>query len=317
VSIDALLSRGDGSDERLDLAFWKPHRLPEDELLWVDLVGNDADEVEILDRALGLSRAAVDALGEELEGPSARVIEAAVEICVLSLSAEAEDPAPMRIVVGDQWIITQHAATIAMLDERRERITDQREIGLLSPVEFLVTILSWHVDSFLRTAEQLEAEVDVLDDAALRGEDDLLRRLVMMRRRIARYRRLAGLHREVFAELARPDFLPELGDREERALVLVTDRLERAYDALSNVREMLIGSFDVHMTRTAQRTNDIVRVLTWASVILLPAVVIAGVMGMNFKVGFFDNPSFFFVVVGLMIALAVGTLVVARWRRWL
>jgi len=317
VSIDALLTRGDGSDERLDLAFWKPHPLPEDELLWVDLVGNDADEVGILHGALGLSRAAVDALRGELEGPSARVIEAAVEICVLSLSAEAEDPAPMRIVVGDQWIITQHAATIAMLDERRERITDQREIGLLSPVEFLVTILSWHVDSFLRTAEQLEAEVDVLDDAALRGEDDLLRRLVMMRRRIARYRRLAGLHREVFAELARPDFLPELGDREERALVLVTDRLERAYDALSNVREMLIGSFDVHMTRTAQRTNDIVRVLTWASVILLPAVVIAGVMGMNFKVGFFDNPSFFFVVVGLMIALAVGTLVVARWRRWL
>ena len=37
-------------------------------------------------------------------------------------------------------------------------------------------------------------------------------------------------------------------------------------------------------------------------------------MGMNFKVGFFDNPSFFFVVVGLMVSLAVVTLVVARWR---
>ena len=57
MSIDALLTRGDGSDERLDLAFWKPHPLPEDELLWVDLVGNDADEVGILHGALGLSRA--------------------------------------------------------------------------------------------------------------------------------------------------------------------------------------------------------------------------------------------------------------------
>ena len=71
------------------------------------------------------------------------------------------------------------------------------------------------------------------------------------------------------------------------------------------------------MTRVAQRTNDVMRLLTWVSVLLLPAVVIAGVMGMNFKVGFFDNPGYFFVVIGVMVALAAGTLVVARWRGWL
>ena len=70
---------------------------------------------------------------------------------------------------------------------------------------------------------------------------------------------------------------------------------------------MLIGTFDVHMTRTAQRTNDIVRVLTWTSVILLPAVVLAGIMGMNFKVPLFDQTR---AVLGRhrssMLAMAVG-----------
>jgi magnesium transporter len=317
VSIDALLSRGDGSDERLDLGSLSPGALRTDELLWVDLAGADPEEVGILERALGLSDTASDALRSEPDRPGGRVLDGAVEIRVLSLSGEDETPEPMRIVVGAGWIVTQHMAANAMLEERHERIMDQREIGLLSPIEFLATVLSWLVDSFFRTAERLEAQVDDLDDAALRGEEDLLRRLVAMRRRIARSRAIVGLHREVFAELARPDFLPEVNNDESRALALVTDRLDRAYDALSNVRDMLIGTFDVHMTRTAQRTNDIMRVLTWASVILLPAVVIAGVMGMNFKVGLFDNPSLFFVVIGLMLALAVGTLIVARWRRWL
>jgi magnesium transporter len=45
------------------------------------------------------------------------------------------------------------------------------------------------------------------------------------------------------------------------------------------------------MTRTAQRTNDTMRLLTLASVILLPSVVLAGVMGMNFKVGLFEDPG--------------------------
>jgi Mg2+ and Co2+ transporter CorA len=71
------------------------------------------------------------------------------------------------------------------------------------------------------------------------------------------------------------------------------------------------------MTRTAQRTNDVMRLLTLASVVLLPAVVIAGVMGMNFKVPIFDNPAFFWVVIGVMLALAATTILVARWRRWL
>ena len=63
---------------------------------------------------------------------------------------------------------------------------------------------------------------------------------------------------------------------------------------------MLIGTFDVHMTRTAQRTNDTMRLLTLASVMLLPSVVLAGVMGMNFKVGLFEDPNLFWVVIGIM-----------------
>jgi magnesium transporter len=71
------------------------------------------------------------------------------------------------------------------------------------------------------------------------------------------------------------------------------------------------------MTRTAQRTNDIMRVLTWTSVILLPAVVVAGIMGMNFKVGLFDRTELFWVVIGFMVVMATTTLLVARWRNWL
>jgi Mg2+ and Co2+ transporter CorA len=121
----------------------------------------------------------------------------------------------------------------------------------------------------------------------------------------------------VFAELTRPDFLADLNERQSRAISHEAERLTRASEAIAHVREMLIGTFDVHMTRTAQRTNDIMRVLTWASVILLPAAVLAGIMGMNFKLDFFANPTFFWIVIGFMVLLATSTLLVARWRGWL
>jgi Mg2+ and Co2+ transporter CorA len=51
--------------------------------------------------------------------------------------------------------------------------------------------------------------------------------------------------------------------------------------------------------------------------VLLPAVVLAGIMGMNYQMDFFDVSSNFWLVVGAMIVFGVGLLAVSRWRRWL
>ncbi|MGH2444630.1 MAG: magnesium transporter CorA family protein [Candidatus Limnocylindria bacterium] len=318
MSINALLSSGDGSDESVDLAQWRHGKVSKDELLWIDLESPSADELETVRDALRLSEQAADALEADATGPDAAVLDGATAVVVLALADEiGDEPLPLLVMLGEGWVLTRHDGPMPFLEDHRRRISDEREIGLLAPVQFMVSILDWHVDAFFRAAETLESEVDDLDDAALRTEANLLDRLVTMRRRIARIRRILRPHRELFAEMERPDFLPDLDESDSRAIADVGKRLERAGEAVAHAREMLIGTFDVHMTRTAQRTNDIIRVLTWASVILLPAVVLAGIMGMNFDVPLFDISFLFFVVIGFMVLLAIGTLAVARWRRWL
>jgi magnesium transporter len=71
------------------------------------------------------------------------------------------------------------------------------------------------------------------------------------------------------------------------------------------------------MGRAAQDANDTMRVLTLLSAVLLPAVVLAGIMGMNFQMDFFDDTRNFAVVIGAMVVFAAALLGVARWRHWL
>jgi magnesium transporter len=318
VTIEALLARADGRDELIDLAAWTPRRIPRDQLLWVDLIGSDAGDIATVRRALRLSDPATEALGRAPDQPDAGVLEGAIHVVVATPGdAPEDDPVLLQVVLGEEWVITAHAAPIPFLEEHRERVRDEREVGLLTPVQFLVAVLDWSIDAYFRLAETLEREVERLDDAALRSDDDLLARLVAMRRRIARVRRLVGAHRELFAELQRPDFMPGIEEPEAALLGAVAGRLERALEAVGRAREMLIGTFDVHMTRTAQRTNDIMKILTLASAILLPASVVAGVMGMNFRLGFFDDPNMFWFVLAGMAAVALGTIGLARWRGWL
>ena len=318
MSIKALLSGADGADESIDLRAWKRRAIAKHELLWVDAQGPDADERGLIRDALQLDDDTAHCLEADIGRPDAMVHTNATEIRIILPPTENDaKPIPLRILVGDGWIITSHAERASFLEEHRERIRDERQVGQLTPIQFLASLLDWQVDSFFAAADRLENEVDELDDAALRTDRDILDRLVAMRRRVARIRRLLSPHRELYAELSRPDFFGQLEPSEADALASLAGRLDRAGEAIGHAREMLIGTFDVHMTRTAQRTNDTMKVLTLASVILLPSVVLAGVMGMNFKVGLFDNPSMFWVVIGLMLVMAVVTLSVARWRRWL
>jgi len=98
----------------------------------------------------------------------------------------------------------------------------------------------------------------------------------------------------------------------------VTERFNAAVDAIDAAREALIGTFDIYMSRTAQRTNDVMKTLTVVSVLLLPTGAIAGFMGMNEKPPFSnDNPLVFWVVVALIIGIALCTLVLLRARRWI
>src|SRR5688500_1322862 len=94
-------------------------------------------------------------------------------------------------------------------------------------------------------------------------------------------------------------------------------RFESTVQEARDAREAIVGSFDVLIARDGHRTNDIMKVLTLTSVILLPGALIASVMGMNFKVGLFDEALLFWVVIGLIAALAPITLGLARQRQWI
>ena len=93
-------------------------------------------------------------------------------------------------------------------------------------------------------------------------------------------------------------------------------RFETTVQEARDARESIVGSFDVLIARTGHRTNDIMKVLTLASVTLLPGAVIAGVMGMNFKVGLFQMTWVFYVVLAVMVAVALFTVGVAKLRGW-
>jgi magnesium transporter len=97
----------------------------------------------------------------------------------------------------------------------------------------------------------------------------------------------------------------------------VSDAAERIWDTLENQIEVAEALESTNVSVLSHRLNDSLRVLTAASVILLPLTLIASIYGMNVPVPGENEPFAFWIVIGLMVVLLVVLALVFRRRGWL
>ena len=315
----------DGQDREIELAPGLAGGVGERQLLWIDLDSRSTSDLEAIGAAVGVEPGLIELLANEPTRADLTQYADHLHFVLQAMEPPADphsdDPTPVRhaldLVAGHDWVVTVHDGPLQAL-ERLDAVTEgETRFGAMDAAGLMAAIADEVIAGYFSLVEGIEREIDELDERALRRRprNDILSRIVALRRRIGLIRRTLAPHRIAFAALARPEM--ELHDELGRPWPGLTDRLERAVEAVENLRDLLLGTFDIHMGRAAQDANEVMKVLTLLSAVLLPSVVLAGVMGMNFKLPLFDDPNNFWFVVAAMAIFAIVIVVAARWRRWI
>jgi magnesium transporter len=97
----------------------------------------------------------------------------------------------------------------------------------------------------------------------------------------------------------------------------IVDAHERIWDMLENYKEVAEALEETNESVISHRLNDILRVLTSISVVILPLTLIASIMGMNSWVPGEHDEAGFFAVLAVMAALLIALVAYFRKRRWL
>ena len=97
----------------------------------------------------------------------------------------------------------------------------------------------------------------------------------------------------------------------------IVDAAERIWDLLDNYKEVVEGLEQTNESVISHRQNDILRILTVFSVVLLPLTLLTGIFGMNVKFPGFETEAAWWAVVGAMFAVLVSLLGFFRYKRWL
>ncbi len=225
----------------------------------------------------------------------------------------------VSIVLGRNFVLTFQERPSGRFDPVRERLRQDRgQIRKLGADYLAYSLLDAVVDRYFSILESIGERTEELEDLMLgRPRPDALQAVHQLKREALDLRRSIWPLREVINSLTRADerffraeTLPYLRD--------VYDHTVHAIESLEASRDVIAGLLEVYLSAVSNRVNQEVRALTVVAVIFMPATLISGVFGMNFRsMPLLDRPDGFLVAIGLMAAVATTLSFIFWRRRWL
>jgi magnesium transporter len=148
------------------------------------------------------------------------------------------------------------------------------------------------------------------------GAEEVVRDISNAKQEIINFRKIIRPERAVLRDLERSK-QRYLAQDLEIYFDDIVDASERIWDVLENYKEVVEALEDTNESVITHRLNNVLRVLTSVSVILLPLTLIASIWGMNVRVPGQDSIHAFWAILGFMLVVLVSMVLYFRRRGWL
>jgi magnesium transporter len=230
----------------------------------------------------------------------------------------------LDIFVGPDFVVTIPNRPLQPVEYLFERCRQEEELReklfARGSGYLLYRIVDDSFDYCFPMLRKIGNKLDAIeDDIFVEGRShEVVRDLSEVKQEIINFRKVIRPQRPVLRDLenVKQRFLAPNMDLEIYFDDIV-DAHERIWDMLENYKEMVEALEDTNESVLNHRVNEILRVLTAISVIVLPLTLIASIWGMNVGVPGQGDSEDFYVVIGVMVLILVAMLSYFRKRDWL
>jgi magnesium transporter len=225
---------------------------------------------------------------------------------------------PVSLFIGANYLVTVHAGPVPHIGETMARWRAPKS-PLGHRVGTLVhSLLDAMVDDYFPLMDQVADRVEELEDAIFTHFDEgSIETIFRLKKDLLGMRRIVAPERDVLNVLLRRQ-LPVFSPEDVAYLQDVYDHIVRVTDSIDTYRDLVSSALDSYLSLQGNRLNQIMKVLTVASIILMADALITGFYGQNFK--FFPGLDVRIGSFWSLILIAATTLVLwlyFRRKKWL
>jgi magnesium transporter len=229
--------------------------------------------------------------------------------------------AELDLFMGPDFLITLPNIPLpplaAMFDRYREKLDLREEVFSKGPGYLLYKIVDTGVDASFPMLRKTSLKLERLEDDIFEGKSsEIVRDLSDTKQEIINFRKIVRPQRAVLRDLERTK-QRYLQEELEIYFDDISDAAERIWDTLENYKEVIEGLESTNESVLSHRLNESFRILTAASVLLLPLTLIASIFGMNVAFPGEGQPLTFLLILALMAVLLAALVILFRRRGWL
>jgi magnesium transporter len=228
--------------------------------------------------------------------------------------------AELDVFVGSDFIITLPNEPIQPLEylfDRCGRDEELREqLFAKGPGYLLYKVVDDCVDASFPMLRKMGNKLERLEDDIFEGHsEEIVRDISNVKQEIINFRKIIRPQRAALRDLDRTRRY--VAEDLELYFDDIVDASERIWDMLENYKEVIEALESTNESVISHRVNDVLRVLTSISVIVLPLTLLASIFGMNVEVPGQGSIGAFWITIAAMVLLLGGMLGYFRHRGWL
>jgi magnesium transporter len=276
--------------------------------LWLDVADPTGDEVIEIGGRFGFDHLSLEDVLEPSQFPKVDDYGSYLFVVLhgVDLAGDAVTTLEVDLFLGRDFLITFHADALPGLDGLVEEASGAAALAEGGPDRMVARLAEAITRRYLPVTEVLVERVGELEDLAIDGHPEIPEAVQQLRRETMGIRRVLGPQRDVVLSLSREGHAL-IGEAARRRFADAFDLLYRVLETVDGERTQLGGVLETYRSTVAESMNQVMKVLTVFSAVLLPLTLITGIYGMNFV----EMPELrwrwgYFAILAVMAAAGLG-----------
>jgi magnesium transporter len=287
--------------------------------LWIDIVNPTSSEIFELEQIFSLERKAVQKFEQKTKKPQVLLFKNQKFTIFLSLkfnTIKNLETYAIYFFVGNGWLITIHSEDVDLLTKGRIMFSEGKRILESSIDGLYYSFLSTMVETYEQMLTAVELKVIEVERNAqhnpsknvLENLDLLSKQIIILRRHFWHARHVINYH----------NYMEEDTD-DLKYLKIVYDDINQLIEMVQSYQDTINSTRETFSSSISLQTNDVMRVLTIFSTIILPLSLLISILSLQ---GFDLNnistiPKYFYFLILVMVSITAISLFIFWKKHWI
>lgn len=291
---------------------------------WINVNGiHDIELVRSIGKHLKLHELLLEDVANIQQRPKTEEFDEYIYVTLKMIQWDEEKETIKRehvsLIVGNNYVLSFQEESGDVFEWVRQRLRRGKgRIRTLKSDYLAYALIDAIVDGYFVAVEKMGDKIESLEEKIMDDPSkNTLAELNLMKREMIALRKATYPLRDAINwfiksehSLISAEVQPYLKD--------LYDHTIQINEVIESYREMLGGLFDIYLSTTSNKMNEVMKVLTVFAAIFIPLTFLAGIYGMNFEhIPELHYKYGYYVLWSVMIVMGLGMLAWFKKKKWL